>query len=142
MQATAQFLIARLLLAIVNRRHRLSAARENTDTLTLMRGPALDCLLSTLNADIMSRCRRGPPWASVEITLERIRREHFVKGKTIKEISRTLGCPGTRCARYCVQGRRPSSTSEPFNRGRSWGNGRFSSTKYWKAMRSNLLASS
>ena len=34
-------------------------------------------------------------------TIGRIRREHFVKGKTIKEIVRDLRCHGTRSARSC-----------------------------------------
>jgi hypothetical protein len=33
-------------------------------------------------------------------TIGRIRREHFIKGKTIREISRDLKVSGTRSARY------------------------------------------
>ncbi|MBP1295165.1 hypothetical protein AB7M49_000162 [Bradyrhizobium elkanii] len=32
-------------------------------------------------------------------TIARIRREHFIKGKTIKEIVRDLKCRGTRSGR-------------------------------------------
>jgi hypothetical protein len=32
-------------------------------------------------------------------TIARIRREHFIKGKTIKEIARDLRCRGTRYGR-------------------------------------------
>ena len=79
----------------------------------------------------------GECW-SVE-TVGRIRREHFVKGKTIREIARDLGCPGTRSARYCGRGRHRSSTSVTSSLGRSWGDGRLNSMNCWKAMRPSLL---
>jgi hypothetical protein len=44
-------------------------------------------------------------------TIARIRREHFIEGKTIKEIDRDLGCRGTLSARCCGRARRRLSMS-------------------------------
>ena len=60
-------------------------------------------------------------------TIGRIRREHFIKGKTIKEIARV---------------QHPSSTNETFSPDRSLGDGQKNSTHSWPATRPSLLASS
>ena len=68
-------------------------------------------------------------------TIGRIRREHFVKGKTIKEIARHL-----RVSRNTVRrvlpgpGRPPSRTIGRCSRGRSWGGGQRSSRNCWRPM--------
>jgi transposase-like protein len=48
-------------------------------------------------------------------TIARIRREHFVKGETIKEIARDLGCPGTLFARSCDRERHRSNPRKPIS---------------------------
>ena len=78
-------------------------------------------------------------------TIARIRREHFAKGKTIKEIARDLGVSRNTVRKVSRSGdmRHRSSTSGlSKNRDRSWDDGRLSSTYCWKATRPSLLASS
>src|SRR6516225_1692286 len=47
----------------------------------------------------------------------------------------TSGCPGTQCARCCGLVRHRLNTSGTSNRGRSWGDGRLSSTNCWSLIR-------
>ena len=56
-------------------------------------------------------------------TIGRIRREHFIKGKTIKEIARDLKVSGIRSVGCCGRGRHPSSTNETFKPDQSLGDG-------------------
>jgi DNA-binding transcriptional regulator LsrR (DeoR family) len=45
-------------------------------------------------------------------TIARIRREYFLKGRTIRAIARELHIARTRCARWCARGRRGGCTIE------------------------------
>ncbi len=47
-------------------------------------------------------------------TIARIRREHFIKGKTIKEIARDLKVSRNTVRKVCVQGRHHFDTGASF----------------------------
>jgi hypothetical protein len=74
-------------------------------------------------------------------TIGRIRREHFLKGKTIKEIARDLkGVP--QHGPQGDRGRRHLNMSGPFSAGRNWAGGHPSSRSCFQAIRPNLRESS
>ena len=57
-------------------------------------------------------------------TIARIRREHFIKGKTIKEIARDLKVSRNTVRKVLRSGEGPpSSTSGRCSRGQSWDDG-------------------
>ena len=65
-------------------------------------------------------------------TIARIRREHFIKGKTIKEIARDLKVSRNTVRKVLRSGETHSSTSVLSSRGRSWDDGQQNSTDCWK----------
>ena len=75
-------------------------------------------------------------------TIARIRREHFVKGKTIKEIARDLGISRNTVRKVLRSGETSFEYERTSSRGRSWGDGRLISTNCWKATRPSPPASS
>jgi predicted transcriptional regulator len=75
-------------------------------------------------------------------TIARIRREHFIKGKTIKEIARDLKISRNTVRKVLSRARPHSSTSVLSSRGRSWEGGQQNSTECWKGTQPKLLANS
>ena len=75
-------------------------------------------------------------------TIARIRREHFVKGKTIKEIARDLGVSRNTVRKVLRSGETSFEYERMSSRDRSWGDGRQNSTRCWQATRPSLPASS
>jgi orotate phosphoribosyltransferase-like protein len=75
-------------------------------------------------------------------TIARIRREHFIKGKTIKEIARDLRVSRNTVRKVLSRERAHSSTSGWFSLGRSWDDGQLNSTDCWQGTRPSPLASS
>ena len=72
-------------------------------------------------------------------TIARIRREHFLKGKTIKEIARDLKVSRNTVRKVLRSG----ETSFEYERVvRSWGGGQQNSTDCWQGTRPSPLASS
>ena len=65
-------------------------------------------------------------------TIARIRREHFIKGKTIKEIARDLKVSRNSVRKVLRSGETSSSTSVSSSRGRSWDDGQLNSTDCWQ----------
>ena len=75
-------------------------------------------------------------------TVARIRREHFIKGKTIKEIARDLKVSRNTVRKVLRSARPHSSTSVLSSRGRSWDDGRQNSTGCWRRTLANPLVNS
>ena len=75
-------------------------------------------------------------------TIGRIRREHFVKGKTIKEIARDLKVSRNTVRKVLRSGETSFEYERTSSRGRSWADGQRNSTSCWRAMRPSLPASS
>ena len=61
-------------------------------------------------------------------TIARIRRERFIKGKTIKEIARDLRVSRNTVRKVLRSGEHPSSTIGKSSRDQSWAGGRQIST--------------
>ena len=75
-------------------------------------------------------------------TIARIRREHFIKGKTIKDIARDLKV-SRKTVRKVLRSEGPhSSTSVSSSRGRSWDVGQQNLTDCCQRTRPSPLASS
>ena len=75
-------------------------------------------------------------------TIARIRREHFIKGKTIKEIARDLKVSRNTVRKVLRSERPPSSTSGRGSRGQSWDDGQWSLTDCWRRTRPKRLVNS
>jgi orotate phosphoribosyltransferase-like protein len=63
-------------------------------------------------------------------TIARIRREFFIRGRSIKEIVRDLHVSRNTVRKVVRSGRRRSATSGMSSRYRSWGNGGLISTGF------------
>jgi len=74
-------------------------------------------------------------------TIARIRREHFIKGKTIKEIARDLKVSRNTVRKVLSRERPHSSTSVLSSHGRSWDDGQQNSRDCWQGTRPSPLAS-
>jgi predicted transcriptional regulator len=65
-------------------------------------------------------------------TVARIRREFFVKGKSIKEIVRDLGVSRNTVRKVLRSGETAFVYERSVHRYRSWGHGRASWTGFWR----------
>lgn len=75
-------------------------------------------------------------------TIARIRNEHFIKGKTIKEIARDLKVSGIRSGNYGRRNGPPLRASGKCSRGQSEDDGQSSLTGYLRRTRSNRRVNS
>ena len=75
-------------------------------------------------------------------TVARIRREHFAKGKTIREIARDLGVSRNTVRKVLRSGETSFEYERAVQPRPKLDDGRLSSTNCWKATRPSLLASS
>ena len=74
-------------------------------------------------------------------TIGRIRREHFLKGKTIREIARDLRVSRNTVRKVLRSGETSFEYERDVHPGRSSGGGQKSSTSYWLATQPSLPAS-
>jgi predicted transcriptional regulator len=75
-------------------------------------------------------------------TIARIRREHFIKGKTIKEIARDLKVSRNTVRKVLRSGETSFEYERVVQPGRSWDGGQQNSRDCWQATQPRLLASS
>jgi predicted transcriptional regulator len=75
-------------------------------------------------------------------TIARIRREHFIKGKTIKEIARDLKVSRNTVRKVLRSGETSFQYERLVQPGQSWGAGHRSSTGCWRRTRPNRLVNS
>jgi predicted transcriptional regulator len=75
-------------------------------------------------------------------TIGRIRREHFLKGKTIKEIARDLRVSRNTVRKVLRSGETSFEYEREVQPGRSSGDGQTNSTHCWPAMRPSPPANS
>jgi transcriptional regulator with XRE-family HTH domain len=75
-------------------------------------------------------------------TIGRIRREHFIKGKTIKEIARDLKVSRNTVRRVLRSGATSFEYDETFSPDRSLGDGLKNSMRSWQATQPSQPASS
>ena len=75
-------------------------------------------------------------------TIARIRREHFIKGKTIKEIARDLKVSRNTVRKVLRSGETSFEYERVVQPRRSWDDGRQNSTDCWRGTQPRLLASS
>jgi orotate phosphoribosyltransferase-like protein len=74
-------------------------------------------------------------------TIARIRREHFIKGKTIKEIARDLRVSRNTVRKVLRSGETSFEYERVVQPRRSWDDGRQNSTGCWQGTRPSPLAS-